>query len=1374
MLDFLTIATKVVKSTYEIYPKFLVKKSRDLMIRGGDFYAIWVAEKGLWSTDEFEAISLIDRELDEYYEKHKLELPANSRILHMWDAESGMIDRWHKFCGLQMKDSYVALDDKIIFSNMDTRREDYASKKLAYPFEDCDISAWDKIVGTLYNEEERHKIEWAIGSVVNGASKHIQKFLVFYGGPGTGKSTILNIIQLLFDGYFEVFNAEDLTSNSHAFALEAFKNNPLVAIQHDGELSRIENNTKLNSLVSHELMTVNEKYKSAYSNKFRTFLFIGTNKPVKITDSRSGVLRRLIDVHPTGNIIPYREYESLMSRIPFELGGIAKHCLKVFEDDPDIFNDYVPLRMMDASNDFYNFLLENYYALEKADCISLKDAWEMYRQYCQEANVTYPYVKRVFKEEMRSYFRNYYERNPEGHHQRDWFSGFRTEKFEKSLPSKDNDIVEKYWITDESLIEQPSLFDELLANAPAQYATEEGTPLKAWSLVNTTLCEIDTKRLHYVKPQTEKPNLIVIDFDLKDDNGDKDIIRNIKEASCFPPTYVEVSKGGGLHLHYIYNGDVNGLSELFKEGVEIKKFVGNSALRRKLSRCNNIPLAIISSGLPLKGEKRGDKRMLNTSAVKSENGLRKLILQNLNKEIHADTRSSIDFIKKLLDDAYNSGMRYDLRDLQNDIYNFASRSTNQASICLEKCMEMKFCSNEISDPEADDENAPMVFFDIEIFPNLFILCWKIDGEENSVIKLINPSPDIIREFCSSNTRKVGFNNRRYDNHLLYAYAYRNYTVEDLYQMSTNIVNSKVSKYFIGEAYNLSYTDVYDFASANNKKSLKKLEIEMEKAGLAKNFHHKEFPHPWNEPLDESLWEEAADYCANDVVATEAAFHYLKGDWLARLILADITGMSPNNTTNQLSTKLVFGNDKNPQNDFNYRDMSKPVRPGNPILENMGDREFRIFDDEGRPTYTTWHGEPLPDGYSLLPYFPGYKFEFGKSMYLGTDVGSGGYVYAEPGMYRDVRLLDIASMHPSSMLAECLFGPKYTERFQSIVNLRLDIKHGDLDEAKVMFDGKLNKWLNDPESVSGLADALKTVINSAYGLTSANFENQFHDPRNIDNIVAKRGALFMRGLQSEIKAMGFKVVHIKTDSIKIPGATPEVIDFVMNYGREFGYEFEWEASYDCMCLVNDAVYIARYDESGIRNKGGKKAGEWTATGKQFAVPYVFKTLFSHESFEFYDFCETFATKTGSIYLDINEKLEDVTIYEKELKKIDRTDPASIDRVNMLKEKINRGHNYCFVGRTGQFCPVKPGIGGGYLYRSGQNKYGDDKYDFLPGSSDRRWMQSEIVKELGLEDKIDVTYFEELAEKAVGAIEQYGNFEWFVTHPLGDPHSEILPF
>ena len=246
------------------------------MIRGGDFYAIWNENTGLWSTNEDDALALIDLELSKYAENYRSKHPdCMLKVKYTWDSTSGAIDSWHKYCQKQKRDSFVMLDETILFANSETNKTDYASKRLPYPLEKGDITAYDKIISTLYNEEERHKIEWAIGSIVTGDSKHIQKFMVLYGAAGTGKSTILNIIQQLFEGYYSVFDAKALGSSNNSFALEAFKSNPLVAIQHDGDLSRIEDNTRLNSLVSHELMTVNEKFKSTYSNRFKCFLFMG-------------------------------------------------------------------------------------------------------------------------------------------------------------------------------------------------------------------------------------------------------------------------------------------------------------------------------------------------------------------------------------------------------------------------------------------------------------------------------------------------------------------------------------------------------------------------------------------------------------------------------------------------------------------------------------------------------------------------------------------------------------------------------------------------------------------------------------------------------------------------------------------------------------------------------------------------------------------------------------------------------------------------------------------------------------------------------------------------------------------------------------------
>lgn len=1306
MIDFLFIARRTGKhGVIEIYPKLIIKHSKDLMIRGGDFYAIWLQERGLWSTDEQDALQLIDRELDNYADAHKADFD-NYRVLHMWDAESGMIDIWHRYCQRQMRDSFVMLDEKLIFSNTDVKKEDYASKRLLYPLEQGNIKAWNELMSVLYAPDERMKIEWAIGAIVNGDSKKIQKFMVMYGAPGTGKSTVINIIQKLFAGYYSAFDAKVLGSSSNAFALEAFKANPLIAIQHDGDLSRIEDNTRINSLVSHESMTVNEKFKSAYENRFKCFLILGTNNPVRITNAKSGIVRRLIDVEPTGNKVPAKKYEELISQIDFELGAIAWYCRNVYENNKHAYDDYIPIRMLSASNDMYNFMEDSYYVFKKEDGVSLQVAWEMYKNFCTSTNVPYMSSRRVFKEELMNYFRDYKERvnTDSGERIRSYYSGFKTEKFEKksdfgsSIPEK-----AKSWV---DFKVQHSVLDDICKDCPAQYANETGTPTQKWEKVKTKLADLDTSRLHYVKVPE---NHIVIDFDIPGEDGKKSFERNLEAASKWPKTYAELSKSGaGIHLHYIYSGDASKLSRIYDEHIEVKVFTGKSSLRRKLSKCNDIPVAPISSGLPMKGEK-----MVSTDRVQSEKALRVLIMRNLNKEIHPYTKPSIDFIYKILEDAYNSDLTYNVDDMRNSILGFAASSTNQADACLKIVSKMHFKSKE---PTAVvTYEAPIVFFDCEVFPNLLLVNWKFqstpDKEEPTVYRLINPSADDIAKLAQY--RLIGFNNRKYDNHILYARMI-GWSVEAIYNLSQQIINEHTG--FFGEAYNFSYTDIYDFSA--KKQSLKKFEIEL-------GIHHQELGLPWDQPVPEEKWEEVARYCDNDVLATEAVFNARHADFVAREILADVAGMTVNDTTNSLTTRIIFGKEKSPR--LVYTDLA------------TGESDDLI---EVEPDILTKN--------TYLNAFPGYEWVKGEdgrmhNMFRGTDLGLGGYVYAEPGMYWNVALLDVASLHPHSAVALNYFG-EYTKNFNDLMDVRIYVKHKEYDKAKKLFNGKLAKYLDDPKQAKALSQALKIAINSVYGLTSATFENPFRNRKNANNIVALRGALFMRTLQDEVQQRGFVVAHIKTDSIKIPDATPEIIDFCMKFAEKYGYTFEHEATYEKMCLVNDAVYIARYLDADqcqaqygyMPEKNGEHSREWTATGTQFQIPYVFKTLFSHEPVVFADLCQTKTVSKGAIYLDKNEDLPEGE------------------------------HKYIFVGRVGSFCPIKPGCGGAVLLReSGVNDAGEKTYAAVGGSKGYRWLESEMVHELQMEKDIDRSYFDKMADDAADAIAKYGDYEWFVADDAGMP-------
>lgn len=1279
-MDFFQISTKEARGgVLEVFPDFTVGRSKDLMVQGQSFYAIWDEEKGLWSRDEYDVTRLVDEFVLNHVKGMQTDgLSCNAKLLRSYGTNG-----WNQFRKFMknVSDNSHPLDTKVTFANTEVKKTDYASRRLNYSLEPGPHPAWTEITTTLYSNEERAKFEWAIGAIIAGDSRKLQKFLVFYGPGGSGKSTIMNIIAKLFGGlvrdggYCAMFDAKALTGNNGSFAMESFKDNPLVAIQQDGDLSKIEDNTKLNSIVSHEDMRINEKYKATYDSRINAFLFMGTNSPVKITDAKSGLIRRLIDVVPSGNTLPVKRYNLLVEKIDFELGAIATHCLEVYRSmGRNYYNGYRPVEMMFETNVFFNYIEAYFDIFKSQDGATLKQAYTLYKEYCEESSIEFKLPMYKFRTEFKNYFEEFHDRIVlDAVTVRSYFKGFKAKQYKTTLEDDDKTF---------SLVldETTSLFDEVYAELPAQGATEDETPRKAWAKVMTTLADVDTSEIHYVKVPE---NHIVIDFDLKDDNGEKSLEKNLEAASAWPATYAELSKsGGGVHLHYIYDGgDASELAAEYADGIEIKRFGGGSSLRRRLTHCNAVPVSTISSGLPFKER----STVLETKVLQSEKGLRELIARNLRKEIHPGTKPSIDFIEKILDDANKSGMVYDVTDLRTRIMAFANNSTNRALPALKVVKTMKFSS----EVKADDLNKNhevfvkdkrFVFFDVEVYPNLFIICWKYAGGD-TVVRMINPSSTEVEGLFQF--RLIGFNNRRYDNHILWA-AFMGYSNIQLYELSKKIIDGNVNAMF-GEAYNLSYADIYDFSIV--KQGLKKFMIEL---GL----HHMEMDLPWDEPVDPKDWPRVSDYCVNDVIGTEATFNARKGDFIARSILAELAGMEVNDTTQKLTARIIFGSDRRPQNQFVYTDLS---------LE-----------------------------------FPGYVYDFGKSTYRDELVGEGGYVYAEPGMYENVALLDIASMHPTSIENLQLFG-EYTPRFSELKQARIAIKRGQFDEARKMLGGKLAPYLentDDKIAIKALSDALKIAINIVYGLTSAKFDNPFRDPRNTDNIVAKRGALFMIDLKHAVQEQGFQVVHIKTDSIKIPNATPEIIQFVTDFGAKYGYEFEHEATYDKFCLVNDAVYVARKD------------GKWDAVGAQFQHPVVFKALFSLEPINFTDLCETKEVKQGVMYLDFNES--------------EATPAAPYKGMH-------------FVGRTGMFVPVHKSSGGASLLR-----VKDDKTYAVTGTKGYLWLEAEMVKSFSLDliswtfeelvqwtdngpgfitDVVDIRYFETLVNDAIETIERFGNFEAF---------------
>lgn len=1177
-MDFLDVSVKKFTSNnrtvdYEVSPDFIFGDAKDLVVKGSKFYAYW--NGSFWDTKQKNLFYDIDsllwrkaRELEDGRPGLRID------VKEIRKASAGKFRLFADFCKA-CETSDISFNQKVLFADHKMQRRDYATTQLTYSPQEGEAVAFKELIGTLYLPKELDKILWFMGALFTNNMYKIEKFMYLYGSKGSGKGTVLKIFRMLFQEYCGTIDLKLLTS-ADQFATGQIQEVPLL-IDEDTDISHIYNDTPLLKLTSHETISVNKKFKEPYDVRFIGLLITASNQRYKVRNVDSGITRRAIVVNPSGEKVSHTRYNQLMTQIKYELPYIANMAIQRFEElGFDYYDDYFDVDMAEQTDHIFDFMRTN--AIHMQHGITLKQISELYREYLEDMGWKTDGYKATIKREALRYFDTMLkDSHIDGMRVNNYFKGFRWNvAFPEGVvgTTEANDtVIPDDWL---EFNYHNEVFNKLAAEYPAQLALRNGNPSEKWDNVVTTLSDIKTNKLHWVKVPL---NHIIIDFDLKDDSGNKNLELNIEAASKFPPTYAELSKSGqGIHLHYIYDSNVNELNNLVDKHIEIKVYKGNASLRRIDKASNNLQPSHISSGLPLK--ERKDETMYEhvKEITYTEKTLRKFVKRQLGmiegkEPSHPNTKPTIDFIAHEIQKAFDMGLEYDLTDLKHDVFLRAIRSTNNKEYCVAVFQKIPWSS--IRDDEGATENKltnftkiypkeELVFFDIEVYPNLFVVVWK-KYHDDEFTKWINPTPDQIEYLLSFPI--VGFNNRRYDNHILYARLLGCNNLE-LFRQSYRIVNEKNAKSgMYAAAYELSYTDIYEYAQ--KKQSLKRWEVDL-------GIKHVEMEIPWDQPVPDELIPVVVDYCVNDVDATEKLFDAIYADYVAREILATIAKGSMNATNNQLTAKFIFGDDPRPQDKFNY--------------------------------------------VHLADTFPGYIYEFGKSTYRGFETGEGGFVYAEPGVYKNISLDDVESMHPNSLVNMNYFGP-YTQRYADLLRVRILLKHNKVDEVKQMFDGILAPFLDNPEYRKPLVTALKIVINSVYGMTSAKFDNKFKHPDNIDNIVAKRGALFMVDLKFAIEAEGYQVCHIKTDSVKVPNADEYIIKFIEDFGKrpEYNYKFEHEHTYKRMALINNAVYIAQLED-----------GSWSPTGAEFANPYLLKRVWTKEELVDKDFFITKQSK-GHIYL-----------------------------------------------------------------------------------------------------------------------------------------------
>ncbi len=1177
---------------------------KDITFHKSAFDRIWVNTH--WTLNQNELVDVVDDH--GFYIANKLRAEYPEATVHYELMNSSGAGRMHAFNGFckdyGAEQNTIVFDAKILFSNHEIVRDDYATTQLTYMPIEGNTPNFDELFGTLYEAEQLEKILWFVGAALTDNMDRVEKMLYLFGRKGTGKGTVIKLLNMIFQDYVGSISLQRLTGSSE-FAGDGLGTKPIL-IDSDTDMRRVTNDTLLLKVVSHEEIIINRKNQQPYPYTFKGLIVAASNQEPDVRNSDAGITRRLLVARPSDKRVPGNRYTYLIDQIQHEIPFIAQLAIDTFNQlGVYRYDKDVDVKIVADQDIVFRFVRENAVLLRQG--ISLTEATKLFTPMIEDMGWSTQGVRGRLERELQRFYGRYHDKiRINGKTMHKYFTDFLEEQVfpekvnEEYMASLDENPMTDVMV---ELDSTESLLDEMCADYPAQLTNEDGYPLHKWENVRTTLKDIDTSELHFVQLPT---NHIVIDFDLKDKNGEKDLDANLIAAAKFPPTYAEVSKsGGGVHLHYIYDGEPTDLATHVDKDIEIKVYTGKMALRRKLTKCNNLEVAHISTGLPLRDKQEKSMYAELEAIVWTEEKLNNFIDKCLAKEHHGATKPEIDFIYKVLTEARDTNVQYDLRIRQPEVLKFAMASTHNAEYCMSRVADMPFSTipseEDLPDLSVSEERVipdeDLWFFDIEVLSNLFVICavrhgirvpewfwdaialdesnkgwsfggtlteeqqeWYDDNKENFMV-LFNPTPTLVKQLCLKPL--IGFNNRKYDNHIVYN-AMTGYTNLDLFNQSQGIIANKRDSTIVG-AYNLSYADLYEFMDI--KQSLKKWEI-------ALGIQHDELEFPWDKPLAKEDWIRCAQYCMHDVHATDIVFSSKPGQdaYTARKILAELTGSSINTKTQTLAERFLFGDDPEPQKKFGWYDLSKE--------------------------------------------FPGYTFDqFAKpkSQYLGEDPSEGGYVFSKPGVYENVAILDVASLHPHSLIAMNYFG-EYTEKFAKLVECRMDVKHKNLDAAAHAFDEidpslseKLQSYLDNPEISSGLAHALKIVINIVYGMTSAPYDNKFKDPRNIDNCIAKRGALFMLQLKQEVIKKGYEVIHVKTDSIKIANHDQEILDYCMARAKEYGYTFEHEHTYSKLALLNKAVLYGLISWSPVEHE----IGTWETVGAQVREPYVKSTLFTDD-------------------------------------------------------------------------------------------------------------------------------------------------------------------
>lgn len=458
-------------------------------------------------------------------------------------------------------------------------------------------------------------------------------------------------------------------------------------------------------------------------------------------------------------------------------------------------------------------------------------------------------------------------------------------------------------------------------------------------------------------------------------------------------------------------------------------------------------------------------------------------------------------------------------------------------------------------------DVDLIFFDTEVYKNLFILVTKRHGDKDCKI-YVNPMLKILEEcihpFCKY---WIGYNCNMYDNVILYQLKKllkknQNYSVimPALKKVSDDIIGNSAERNY-GKIS--TYLDFYKLCSKD--KSLSKLKYEL-------GYRCLETPFSFDDDIQPDQIKECVNYCVNDVLGLEYAFfqpqYYQK--YIAHKNLCKMVDIQVSNSTNTTTGVLIFGHTSNL-----WRKSQLRLPNLTEYINNIPGYENAKFESQNSETGTNG------------------VFINGDTK---TVINRGGENKTVAGKYTNVVSLDVDSMYVTTFINTHYFGD-FTERIKQLRDVRLALKRKDLPEVHRLYKEFGEFITNEHIDFKLASDMLKLCLNSLYGLSSASFDNFMKLPENETNLIANLGNIMMNELYHECVAKGWKVVHIKTDGIKIADCTEEMINFCIDFAKKWGYNFSIDEKYKEFLIVDKANYIGLTEDGTISSRGELFNNNW---------------------------------------------------------------------------------------------------------------------------------------------------------------------------------------